>query len=238
MAADVVAILVAAGRGTRAGAGGPKQYRPLAGEPILARTARIFLYHPKIDRVRIIIHRDDQAAYGEAMTSLEGHSKLMTPVFGGAQRQDSVRLGLESLVASPPRTVLIHDAARPFVDAPTIDRVITQIRPGRGAIAALPVFDTIKLAQPAETGAAPLIEKTVPRDALWRAQTPQGFCYDDILTAHRANAGRTLTDDASVAEAANVPVALIAGSPDNMKITQAEDFGMAEILLRRHQKDT
>ncbi|MEO0834374.1 MAG: 2-C-methyl-D-erythritol 4-phosphate cytidylyltransferase [Pseudomonadota bacterium] len=234
---DIVAILVAAGRGTRAGAGGPKQYRELAGEPILARTALVFLGHPKISRVRIIIHRDDEAAYSKAMDRLQNDPKLMAPVVGGAERQDSVRLGLESLEATSPAYVLIHDAARPFVDVATIDRVIAAVGPGHGAIAALPVFDTIKLARTAFNNAPPQIDKTVPRDALWRAQTPQGFSYADILRAHRSHAGQTLTDDASVAEAANIPVALVAGSPDNMKITQAEDFGMAEVLLRRHEKD-
>lgn len=230
MNTNTVAIIVAAGRGARAGAGGPKQYRHLAGEAVLARSARAFLDHPEIDAVRIIIHRDDDDLYAEAMQALVDHPKLMAPVYGGAERQDSVRLGLESLEAATPGKVLIHDAARPFVDAGTIARVIAALDEGGGAIAALPVFDTIKRADEA---AQPSITATVPRDRLWRAQTPQGFRYDLILKAHRTAAGEVLTDDAAVAEAIGVNVSLVPGSPDNMKITQAEDFGMAEILLGR-----
>ena len=223
-----IAIIVAAGRGVRAGAGGPKQYRLLAGEAVLARTAKAFLAHKGVDAVRVIIHRDDDDLYAEAMGALLGEKKLLPPVHGGAERQDSVRLGLESLEALAPEKVLIHDAARPFIDAATISRVIDALDAAPGAIAALPVFDTIKRA-----GAENAIETTVSRDRLWRAQTPQGFGYKAILDAHRAAAGQTLTDDAAVAEAAGLRTVLVNGAPDNMKITQAEDFGMAEILLER-----
>jgi 2-C-methyl-D-erythritol 4-phosphate cytidylyltransferase/2-C-methyl-D-erythritol 2,4-cyclodiphosphate synthase len=224
------AIIVAAGRGARAGAGGPKQYRPLAGQTVLARTVRAFLNHPKIDAVRVIIHKDDDALYREAIDPVAAHQKLMPPVHGGKERQDSVRLGLMSLEANPPSLVLIHDAARPFVDAATISRVIDATEMNGGAIAALPVFDTIKKSTESEM---PLISRTIARDSLWRAQTPQGFRYSAILAAHLSAAGETLTDDAAVAERAGLQVALVGGSPDNMKITQAEDFGMAEILLER-----
>ena len=227
-----IAVIVAAGRGTRAGAGGPKQYRGLAGRAIIAWTAQAFLDHAGVDGVRIIIHRDDHDEYRAAMTDLLAHPKLMAPVDGGAERQDSVRIGVESLEADAPAHVLIHDAARPFIDAETIARVIDALQTHDGAIAALPVHDTIKRAGKRAGGDA-LIDTTVPRDDLWRAQTPQGFRYDKILAAHRAVIGEKLTDDAAVAEAAKLNVALVAGSPDNMKITQAEDFGMAEILLGR-----
>jgi 2-C-methyl-D-erythritol 4-phosphate cytidylyltransferase/2-C-methyl-D-erythritol 2,4-cyclodiphosphate synthase len=225
----IVAVIVAAGRGSRAGSSGPKQYRLLAGETVLARTARAFLSHRDIDAVRVIIHADDDDLYANGMAPLIGHPKLLAPAHGGKERQDSVRLGLESLKGDPPDIVLIHDAARPFIDAATISRVASAARSG-GAIAALPVFDTLKKSG---GGGEPCIEATVARDGLWRAQTPQGFQYDQILAAHRAADGQALTDDAAVAERAGVKVSLVAGSPDNMKITQAEDFGMAEILLGR-----
>jgi 2-C-methyl-D-erythritol 4-phosphate cytidylyltransferase/2-C-methyl-D-erythritol 2,4-cyclodiphosphate synthase len=227
--AETIAIIVAAGRGARAGSGGPKQYRSLAGETILARTARAFLDHPGISAVRVVIHADDDALYAGAMGALLDHPKLLAPVHGGKERQDSVRLGLESLEANALATVLIHDAARPFIDAATIGRVIDAARLG-GAIAALPVFDTLKKS---DGGDHPSIGDTIPREGLWRAQTPQGFRFDQILAAHRAAKGQALTDDAAVAERAGIRVSLVAGSPDNMKITQAEDFGMAEILLGR-----
>jgi 2-C-methyl-D-erythritol 4-phosphate cytidylyltransferase/2-C-methyl-D-erythritol 2,4-cyclodiphosphate synthase len=225
----VIAVIVAAGRGARAGAGGgPKQYRPLAGRAVIAWTAAAFVDHPRIDAVRVVIHGDDRQDYDAALASFADHPKLLAPVIGGAARQDSVRLGLESLEDLAPETVLIHDAARPFVDAALIARVIDAARRHDGAIAALPVYDSLKRA-----GARDLIDGAVPREALWRAQTPQGFCFAKILAAHGAARGKTLTDDAAVAEAAGLAVALVPGSPDNMKITQAEDFGMAEILLGR-----
>jgi len=229
---NTTAIIVAAGRGTRAGAGGPKQYRNLAGRSVIAWTAEAFLEHPEIDAVRIIIHRDDRDEYDTAMGDLLRHPKLLAPITGGAERQDSVRLGLQSTEDNTPTIVLIHDAARPFIDAPTITRVIAALGEHDGAIAALPVHDTIKRAN-----GATLIETTVPREALWRAQTPQGFHFEKILAAHKAASGKQLTDDAAVAEAAGLRVALVAGSPDNMKITQAEDFGMAATLLGRGAKE-
>ena len=145
--------------------------------------------------VRVIIHRDDRDEYDQAMRPLLSNSKLMAPVPGGAERQDSVRLGLESIEGDAPALVLIHDAARPFIDAPSISRVIDALNENDGAIAALPVHDTIKRA---DSGG--IIETTVPRDALWRAQTPQGFQFEKILSAHRDVAGQQLTDDAAVAE--------------------------------------
>lgn len=229
-AETVTAVIVAAGRGVRAGTAGPKQYQGLAGESVVARAARAFLNHPEVDAVRVIIHADDHDLYAESMVRLIGHAKLLSPATGGRERQDSVRLGLESLAGEAPEIVLIHDAARPFIDAATISRVIAAARGTGGAIAALPVFDTIKKA---DGGAHPAIDNTVPREGLWRAQTPQGFRYQAILAAHRAAKGETLTDDAAVAERSGMKVSLVAGSPDNMKITQAEDFGMAEILLGR-----
>lgn len=228
----VTAIIVAAGRGVRAGTAGPKQYCDLAGETVLARAARAFLDHKEVSSVRVIIHAEDHDLYAELMASLIGRAKLLAPVAGGPERQDSVRLGLESLVADPPELVLIHDAARPFIDAATISRVIAAARADGGAIAALPVFDTLKKA---DGGVSPAIAGTVSREGLWRAQTPQGFRFQAILAAHRAAAGETLTDDAAVAERAGLKVSLVAGSPDNMKITQAEDFGMAELLLGRRK---
>ena len=229
---NTIAIIVAAGRGARAGAGGPKQYRDLAGRAVIARTAEAFLSHDSIDAVRIIIHGDDRAEYEAAMGGLLSHPKLLAPVTGGAERQDSVRMGLESIEENTPAIVLIHDAARPFIDAPTITRVIEALGEHDGAIAALPVHDTIKRSGKRANGGA-LIEATAPRDALWRAQTPQGFQFQKIFAAHKTAKGKQLTDDAAVAEAAGLRVALVAGSPNNMKITQAEDFDMAETLLGR-----
>jgi len=223
-----IALLVAAGRGSRLGPGTPKQYRRLAGEPILRRAAAVFLAHPGIDGVRVVIHADDGEAYREAV----GDLPLLAPVPGGATRQDSVRLGLESLEAEAPDRVLIHDAARPFVAAAVLDQVIGALDEWDGAIPALPVVDTLKReATPTKGGRPPASAGTVERAGLWRAQTPQGFRYGPILAAHRAMVGRALTDDAAVAEAAGLQVAMVAGDEDNLKVTTEDDLRRGERLL-------
>src|SRR5579859_8157954 len=135
-----IALVVAAGRGTRLGAAVPKQYLPVAGEPLLRHALRALASHPRINGVRAVIHPDDRAHYAAAALDLD----LLSPVPGGAQRQDSVRLGLESLIEIDPDVVAIHDGARPFVDGALIDRVLDAVERGPGAIPALPVADTIK----------------------------------------------------------------------------------------------
>lgn len=217
-----VALIVAAGRGIRAGGGMPKQYRELAGVPVLRRSAELFRAHSRIDAVRVVIHPDDRALYDDATARLD----LLPPVHGGATRQDSVRLGLESLASRPPRHVLIHDAARPLVAPEIIDRTLDALAGAPGAIPALPVTDTLKRGTGA-AGALPMIAATVDRGGLWRAQTPQGFHFDKILAAHRAAIGADLPDDAAVAERAGLPVALVMGSESNLKITTEDDLGRA-----------
>ena len=220
--ADAVALIVAAGRGHRASGGMPKQYRMLAGQSVLRRSCMAFLEHPRIGVVRVVIHPDDRPSYDETMAGLS----LPPPVIGGATRHASCRNGLEALAGDPPRIVLIHDAARPFVGRSTIDRVFGALEAAPAAIAAIPVSDTLKMA-----GAGGRVAATVAREGLWRAQTPQGFAFSVILDAYRRVDSRSLTDDAAVAEAAGIPVALVAGSEDNFKITHDEDFRRAEALL-------
>ncbi len=219
---ETVALVVAAGRGERLGGDIPKQYRRLAGLPMLLRSLQAFVRHPRISGVRAIIHPDDMALYNEATVGLE----LMPVAFGGATRHESSQKGLESLTANPPGRVLIHDASRPLVDAATIDRVLASLEHSTSAIAALPVRDTIKR----EDGDASVSE-TIDRSALWRAQTPQGFDYSSILTAHQIPSNRLYTDDAAVAEAAGMTVKLVLGDEDNFKITTEQDFRHAERLL-------
>ncbi len=215
--AKVVVLVVAAGRGRRFGGDVPKQYLDLAGRPVLRHSLAAFAANPEIDAVRAVIHPDDRQLYDAAAAGLG----LGEPVPGGAQRQDSVRLGLESLAELDPDIVLIHDGARPFADAGTIGRVIAALKDHPGAIPAVPVADTLKRGQDG------MIAGTVDRAGLWRAQTPQGFRFADILAAHRAAAGRELTDDAAVLEAAGRPVALVMGSEDNVKITTTADLARA-----------
>ncbi|MGQ0676853.1 MAG: bifunctional 2-C-methyl-D-erythritol 4-phosphate cytidylyltransferase/2-C-methyl-D-erythritol 2,4-cyclodiphosphate synthase [Rhodospirillales bacterium] len=222
-----IALIVAAGRGHRFGGETPKQYLKLGGAAVLRHCLAVFLGHPRVGQAQVVIHPDDRALYDAAVAGLD----LPPPVHGGAARQDSVRLGLESLEKRAPDLVLIHDAARPFVDAPIIDRTLDALSRSPGAIAAVKVADTIKRA-----GKDDAIAGTLDRAALWRAQTPQGFRFREILTAHRAAAGRgpkaaELTDDAAVAERAGLEVALVAGSEDNFKVTTMDDLSRAERVL-------
>lgn len=218
---STMALIVAAGRGVRAGGATPKQYRAVAGAPLLRLTANAFASHDKVDGVVVVIHPDDRALYESAVAGLE----LLPPALGGAARQDSVRLGLEAIADYEPDIVLIQDAARPFADDALITRVIDALAVHDGAIPALGLSDTIKQA------ANGIITATLPREALFRAQTPQGFRYRSILEAHRSHAGQSLTDDASVAEAAGLKVAIVAGNEANMKVTEPGDFARAESRL-------
>ncbi len=156
---------------------------------------------------------------------------MLTPVAGGPTRQDSVRLGLEALAVHRPERVLIHDGARPFPDAALVDRVIDGLDKAPAAIPCLPLSDTIKRV---EDG---VIQETIDRSALWRAQTPQGFHFDAILAAHRAAVGHDLTDDAAVAEAAGLTPLLVDGSEANLKVTTPEDLAAAERLIAARQAD-
>lgn len=223
-----VALIVAAGRGLRFGGPLPKQYRLLAGVPVLRRSALAYLGHPGIDAVRIVIDPAARELYDAAVGALG----LPEPLAGGADRQESVRLGLEALAreAPAPDRVLIHDAARPLVDAATIAGVIAALDDAPGAIAAVPLADTLKRAT-ASGGDRPAVAGTVDRGGLWRAQTPQGFRFQPILHAHRAAAGAALTDDAAVAEAAGLPVRLVPSSEENFKVTTEADLARAEALL-------
>lgn len=226
----VAVILVAAGRGARAASAGapPKQYRQLGGKPVIARTIAAFLAHPGIDRILTVIHPDDRDLYAEAVAGLED-PRLSPPVPGGADRQASCLAGLAALATDGPDYVLIHDAVRPFIRREAIDRVIEVLGREVAVLCGMPVIDTVKRAD-----SAGYVDETVPRDGLWRAATPQGFRYAEIVAAHRSLAARGMTgitDDAAVAELAGYRVLLVDGGADNVKLTTTEDFEMAEQRL-------
>jgi 2-C-methyl-D-erythritol 4-phosphate cytidylyltransferase/2-C-methyl-D-erythritol 2,4-cyclodiphosphate synthase len=223
-------LIVAAGRGSRAGREGlvPKQYAPLAGRPVLAHVIAAFEACPQIDTVTVVIHSDDREAF--AASTAPAPARLLPPVIGGATRQDSVRLGLQSLTDRAPDVVLIHDAARPFVTPDVVGRVLEALGTQDGAIAAEPLADTLKRQRQDGT-----IGETIPRAGLWKAQTPQGFRFAAILAAHQRAVieGRTgFTDDAVIAEWAGLKVGLVPGASRNFKLTTQEDMAMAEELMR------
>ena len=230
----IVALIVAAGRGSRASglavsgsAAVPKQYAVIGGAPVIKYAVNTFAALKSITAVQIIIHPDDDKVFSDyaVVTSV----KISPPVHGGATRQASVLAGLEAVFGMAPDMVLIHDAARPFVSAQTIENVIAALANAPGAIAAVPLADTLKRAASDGT-----IAGTIDRAGLWRAQTPQGFHYTAILKAHRAAAaaGRhDFTDDAALAEWAGIKVALVEDSAGNVKITTAEDIAAADRRL-------
>lgn len=224
---EIAAVIVAAGRGERAGqsAEGPKQYRSVGGKPVIRRSLEAFAAHPRIGRIVVAIHPDDVDLFDKAAGELRSAA---TTVFGSTTRQQSTLNALRELATGEaPAAILIHDAVRPFVTADLIDRVIGGIERDRGALPALPVSDTLKrdLGNHLET---------VDRNGLFAAQTPQGFPFPAILDAHEAAARAArydFTDDCAIAEWAGLAVRIVDGSPDNQKLTWARDIAMANERL-------
>ena len=224
----VAAVIVAAGRGERAGQSveGPKQYRKIGGEAVLAHTLRAFLDCPLIDHVVVVIHKEDEALFVQAA---EGCLSSVISVTGGPTRQESTRLGLLALKETAPDHVLIHDGVRPFISADLLERVIFNLTPHIGVLPVLAVSDTLKAA-----GHDAMVSATVPRAGLYAAQTPQAFPFVPILAAHDAAfaAGRSdFTDDSAIAEWHGLPVRIVEGSADNTKLTWAKDIDMADDRL-------
>ena len=222
MGPSVAAVVVAAGRGLRAGGNLPKQYRELAGEPVIRSSLSLFAWHGQIAAVQTVIHPDDRADYEAAAKGL----RLLNPVLGGATRQASVRAGLEALSDRAPDIVLVHDAARPFCSVELVSRAIVACGETGAAIPALEVTDTIK-----RVDAGGHVAGTIDRASLRAVQTPQAFAFPALLEAHRraAKEGREdFTDDAALAEWAGLKVAVFAGESGNVKLTTDEDFAKAE----------
>lgn len=225
-------MIVAAGRGSRAGEGLPKQYRPLGGRTVLGRTVARFLEHDAVGGVICAIHPDDRDFYSASVDGLPGAAKLLPPASGGETRQVSVRHALEAAVRSgisAPRLCLIHDAARTFVDATLIARALEAASQHAAAIPAIEVTDTVK-----RVGPDGLVVETLDRSALRAVQTPQAFRFDAILEAHRKADAAGLhgfPDDASLAEWAGLPVHVFPGDPANTKLTRPADFDEAERRL-------
>ncbi|HET7084389.1 MAG TPA: bifunctional 2-C-methyl-D-erythritol 4-phosphate cytidylyltransferase/2-C-methyl-D-erythritol 2,4-cyclodiphosphate synthase [Rhizomicrobium sp.] len=214
----IAVLIVAAGKGERAGLSLPKQYEPLAGRPMLRRTVEAFRGYP----VQLVIGAGQETLAAAALEGLE----MPAPVPGGATRQESVRLGLEALAKDPPDHVLIHDAARPLISAAVIAAVVRTLEGGAdGALPMLQVSDTLRRQD--VYGRWSLVS----RDKLYRAQTPQGFVYAKILAAHRDHAAEDVTDDVALAEMAGLKIEMVEGDEKNIKVTRKEDFALAEALL-------
>jgi len=222
---------VAAGRGTRVGGDLPKQYLPIDGVPVLLRAIRPFASHPEVAQVVVVLAPAEAESPPDFLAALKGEGLAIAA--GGRERSDSVAAGLRALQAGC-EIVLVHDGVRPFVDRGVIDAVIAHARAGEGAVAAVPVSDTIKEAVDADPT---LVGRTVPRAGLWRAQTPQGFPRRLLEEAYaRAGAGASgATDDASLVEACGGLVRLVPDSPHNMKITTRDDLAVAEALAGAHR---
>lgn len=216
-----IALLVAAGQSERMGGAIPKPYIMLGSESILQRTIKAFLAHPEIDGVRVVIRREHHPHYRKAIGGLT----IIPCVIGGSSRQESVRLGLESLVEHEPDRVLVHDIARPFVSHELISRVLEALDEHEAAIPVLAINDTIKRV---ENG---VVVGTVDRKGAVQVQTPQGFDYQTLVKAHAQAIGKELTDDAAVCELAGVKVFTVDGENENFKVTNAEDLKRMETNL-------
>lgn len=231
---DICVLIVAAGRGSRFGGEVPKQYRTLGGRPILARTLAAFAGALPEARLAVVIHPDDRDLYETAVSALPASAarRLAAPAQGGPTRQDSVRNGLEQLVDEARKIVLIHDAARPFVESDLIHRACAAAARFGAAVPGFAVTDTIK-----SVDADGMVVGTPARATLRAVQTPQAFDFELLLAAHRAAAGLELTDDAAVAERAGHRVHVFEGDAGNMKITTAADLEAAERRLAGELSD-
>ena len=221
---DVGVVIVAAGTGTRTGSTELKQFRWIAGKPMLLHSVQAFHARDDVAMVVCVLPRSHAADPPPWLFQCDVERLLVA--MGGAERGDSVFAGLAD-VPDECRVVVVHDAARPFIDDDTITRVIAAAREGQGAVAALPVVDTLK-----EADTDGRVTGTIDRSRLWRAQTPQAFPRDMLIDAYRAARAEriTATDCAALCERLGMPVRLVAGSERAMKITTPDDFARAEAL--------
>lgn len=216
-----IALLVAAGQSERMGGGLPKPYIQVGEESILKRTIKAFLNHPDIDGVRVVIRREHHPLYRKATEGLS----IIPCVIGGNSRQESVRLGLESLAHHQPERVLVHDIARPFVSKELISRITERLDSSKAVIPVIYIYDTIKRIINGK------VSETIARDGVARVQTPQGFDYAALVAAHKQAAGKNLTDDAAVCELADIPISAVEGEIENFKITTPGDLIQMENYL-------
>ncbi len=222
----VIAIILAGGIGDRIKAGIPKQYIELSGKTILRRSVEAFQHHPGVDMVQVVINPEYRDLYEKSVNGME----LPEPVTGGAARQDSVRLGLEGIGRYNPDFVLIHDAARAFIDPDTISRVIEALGEHRAVLPVIPVVNTTKQLQ--YDGKV----RTIDRQTLRIAQTPQGYKYNYILGVHQRNKDGSFTDDSSIVEGDGGEVFLVKGDYNNVKVTTSADLEWAKYMTSERKE--
>jgi 2-C-methyl-D-erythritol 4-phosphate cytidylyltransferase len=232
---QVFVILPAAGLGTRMAGPQPKQFLALDGAPILIHSLRAFAAAPRVTAIYVAV-RASEIERVQAQIAEFGFTDRVKVVEGGEKRQDSVSNALAALPAQPDDVVLVHDAVRPLIDAATIERTIDAVLQHGAAIVGLPAIDTIKQVERTAHGA--IITSTIPREFIVLAQTPQGFRYDLLKSSFAEAAADEFvgTDEASIVERAGHPVAVVHGSPVNLKITQPGDLELAEFYLRQRKR--
>jgi len=221
MPENAIVLLMAAGMGERMQSDLPKPYLHLGDHTLLRHAAKSFLEHPGIDGVRVVIRREHHALYKKAVEGLT----MFPCVVGGGRRQDSVRLGLESIAHRSPKTVLIHDVARPLANAALITRVLEGLKESEAVVPAIPITDTLKRTKNGT------VSETVSRENMVAVQTPQGFHFAKLLEAHCAFTKDSFTDDAALMEKAGVKVMVVDGDYDNIKITTGKDIERMTSLL-------
>ena len=217
---SITAIVVAAGRGTRAGSGIPKQYREIAQKPILHYTIDALLAHKAIDNIICVIHNDDKQLYKNAVSRIN-NPRLSKPVLGGETRSESVFNGIK---AASSEYVLIHDGARPCLPIAALKRLINCLEKYNACFLALPIVDTLWSISENK------VQKNISREMIWKAQTPQAFKLNEIYNAYE-NTNKSLTDDVAIAQSAGIEVTPILGAEENIKITTQNDFGLARQII-------
>jgi 2-C-methyl-D-erythritol 4-phosphate cytidylyltransferase len=224
-----VAIIPAGGTGRRMGGEIPKQYLSLAGVPILVHTLRGFQRSPFVDEIFLVVPEGDVAEIRRDLVERYDLSRVSRVIAGGRERQDSVRNALAH-VRDEHEIVLVHDGVRPFVTGALIERAVAGAKAFGAVTVGVPVRDTVKALD-----AAGRVVKTVQREGLWLVQTPQAFRREVILAAYEKAAveGFYGTDDASLIERMGIPVRMIPGDADNIKVTAPEDLERGERMIRR-----
>lgn len=229
------AIIVAAGKGVRMGGSVRKQYLPLDGEPILGHTLRTFIQSRLFEDIILVVAATDRAHCRRTVLDRLERRPPLRLVDGGRERQESVSKGLAACRGGEDAVVLIHDGVRPFVDTVLLARCLDAAHHGGACVTAVRASDTLK-----QAGSDGRVVRTLPREDIWLAQTPQGFRLGLIREAHRRarQGGVVGTDDAQLVEQLGHPVAIVPGSRLNIKITTPDDLHLAEALLRQNRPGT